>query len=79
VLRLTLASRARACLRSFTELSIHQLSIGTRVLSIVEALYQWSRETDVETNEEMQSPNPEWRCPLPLQLGRAQIVICMGR
>jgi hypothetical protein len=61
VLRLTLASRARAPLRSFTGLSIHQLSMGTRVLSIVGALYQWSRETDVENNEEMQSPNGDAR------------------
>jgi len=35
--------------------------MGTRVLSIVGALYQWSRETDVENNEEMQSPNGDAR------------------
>ena len=35
--------------------------MGTRVLSIVEALYQWSGETDVEANEEMQSPNGDAR------------------
>ena len=40
---------------------IHRLSMGTRVLSIVEALYQWSGETDVEANEEMQSPNGDAR------------------
>ena len=77
VLRLTLASRARAPLRSFTGLSIHQLSMGTRVLSIVGALYQWSREADVENNEEMQSPNGDAR--FLSSSGRAQIVICMGR
>jgi hypothetical protein len=51
--------------------------MGTRVLSIVGALYQWSREADVENNEEMQSPNGDAR--FLSSSGRAQIVICMGR
>ena len=61
MLRLTLASSARACLRSSHSTNIHWHSMGTRVVSIVEALQEWSGENDVEANEEMQSPNGDAR------------------